>query len=36
MKNILIAFGIVITVALLFVAVSKAETPERITTYKQR
>jgi hypothetical protein len=31
MKNILIAFGIVVTVALLFVAVSKAETPERIT-----
>ena len=27
----LIAFGIVVTVALLFVAVSKAETPERIT-----
>tara|TARA_R110000851_G_scaffold220843_1_gene373689 strand:+ start:51 stop:827 length:777 start_codon:yes stop_codon:yes gene_type:complete len=31
MKNILIAFGIVVTVALLFVAVSEAETPERIT-----
>ena len=31
MKNILIAFGIVVTVALLFVAVLKAETPERIT-----
>ena len=31
MKNILIAFGVVMTVALLFVAVSKAETPERIT-----
>ena len=31
MKNILIASGIVVTVALLFVAVSKAETPERIT-----
>ena len=31
MKNILIAFGIVVTVVLLFVAVSKAETPKRIT-----
>ena len=31
MKNILIAFGIVVTVVLLFVAVLKAETPERIT-----
>ena len=31
MKNILIAFGVVITVVLLFVAVSTAETPKKIT-----